>query len=313
MAALTSRRRLPRLGKASPIRPRYLPTLLVLPAFVVLLAITIFPLLFTATLTVLSWELTTNAPARFVALGNFATVLFEDSRFWNAMRNTAVLVVVGVGLQVILGTGLALLVNRVRRGRTLIVSLLLIPVMIAPVVAGFQFRMIYNDQSGPLNYLIGLLTGGLWHGTAWLADPSVALISILLADVWQWTPFMILIVLAGLQAIPEEIHEAALVDGATPRQQATHITLPLIVPVIVIGILVRMMDTFKLFDIVYQLTAGGPGSTTETIAYYTYLQGFKYFSLGYTAAMAFIQLAVITIVARVFLGYQKRTQNRGSL
>ena len=118
MAALTSRRRLPRLGKASPIRPRYLPTLLVLPAFVVLLAITIFPLLFTATLTVLSWELTTNAPARFVALGNFATVLFEDSRFWNAMRNTAVLVVVGVGLQVILGTGLALLVNRVRRGRT---------------------------------------------------------------------------------------------------------------------------------------------------------------------------------------------------
>ncbi len=313
MAQLTARRRLPGLGKASPLRPRFLPTLLVLPALIVLLAITIFPLLFTATLTVFSWELTTNAPAQFVALGNFATILFGDGRFWNAMRNTAVLVVFGVGLQVILGTGLALLVNRLRRGRTLIVSLLLIPVMIAPVVAGFQFRMIYNDQSGPLNYLIGVLTGGLWHGMAWLAEPSVALISILIADVWQWTPFMILIVLAGLQAIPEEIHEAALVDGASAPQQAWHITLPLVVPVIVIGILVRMMDTFKLFDIVYQLTAGGPGSTTETIAYYTYLQGFKYFSLGYTAAMAFIQLIVITIVARVFLGYQKRTQQRGSL
>lgn len=313
MVQLTTRRRLPGLGKPSPIRPRFLPTLLVLPAFIVLLAITIFPLLYTATLTLFSWELTTKASAQFVALGNFGRILFEDGRFWNAMRNTTVLVVVGVGLQVILGTGLALLVNRLRRGRTLIVSLILMPVMIAPVVAGFQFRMIYSDQSGPLNNIIEVLTGGLWRGTAWLAEPSVALISILIADVWQWTPFMILIVLAGLQAIPEELHEAARIDGASAPQQVWHITLPLVMPVIVVGILVRVMDTFKLFDIVYQLTAGGPGSTTETIAYYTYLQGFKFFSLGYTAAMAVIQLIVITIVARIFLGYQKRMQQRGSL
>lgn len=305
--------RLPGLGRPSPIRPRFLPLLLVLPAFIVLLAITIFPLLYTATLTVFSWELTTKASAQFVALGNFGRILFEDGRFWNAMRNTTLLVVVGVGLQVILGTGLALLVNRLRRGRTLIVSLILIPVMIAPVVAGFQFRMIYNDQFGPLNDIIQFLTGGLWRGIAWLADPSVALIAILIADVWQWTPFMILIVLAGLQAIPDELHEAARVDGASARQQVWHISLPLVLPVIVVGILVRMMDTFKLFDIVYQLTAGGPGSTTETIAYYTYLQGFKFFSLGYTAAMAVIQLIVITIVAKIFLGYQKRMQRRGSL
>lgn len=313
MAQPMTRRWLPGRGRASPIRPRYLPILLVLPAFIVLLAITIFPLLFTGTLTVFSLELTTKVPAQFVALGNFGRILFEDGRFWNAMRNTAVLVVIGVGLQVILGTGLALIVNRLRRGRTLLVSLLLIPVMIAPVVAGFQFRMIYNDQSGPLNHIIGVLTGGLWHGVAWLAEPSVALIAVIIADVWQWTPFMILIVLAGLQAIPEEIHEAALVDGASARQHAWYITLPMVLPVIVVGILIRMMDTFKLFDIVYQLTAGGPGSTTETIAYYTYLQGFKYFSLGYTAAMAFIQLIVIVIVARIFLGYQKRMQQRGSL
>jgi multiple sugar transport system permease protein len=308
-----ARRWLPGLGKPSPIRPRYLPALLVLPAFIVLLAITIFPLVYTATLTLFSWELTTKAPAQFVALGNFARVLFGDGRFWNAMRNTTVLVVFGVGLQVILGTGLALLINRLRRVRTLTVSLILIPVMIAPVVAGFQFRMIYNDQYGPLNHIIEVLTGGLWGGTAWLAEPSVALISILIADVWQWTPFMILIVLAGLQAIPEELHEAARVDGASAPQHVWHITLPLVMPVIVVGILVRMMDTFKLFDIVYQLTAGGPGSTTETVAYYTYLQGFKFFSLGYTAAMAVIQLIVITIVAKFFLGYQKRMQQRGSL
>lgn len=313
MAQRLARGRLPGLGRPSPIRPRFLPLLLVLPALIVLLAITIFPLLYTLFLTVFSWELTTKASAQFVALGNFGRILFEDGRFWNAMRNTTFLVVIGVGLQVILGTGLALLVNHLRRCRTLIVSLILIPVMIAPVVAGFQFRMIYNDQFGPLNDIIQFLTGGLWRGTAWLADPSVALIAILIADVWQWTPFMVLIVLAGLQAIPDELHEAARVDGASTRQHLWHITLPLLMPVIVVGILVRMMDTFKLFDIVYQLTAGGPGSTTETLAYYTYLQGFKFFSLGYTAAMAVIQVVVITIVAKIFLGYQKRMQQRGAL
>lgn len=313
MVQSRTHRWLPGLGKPSPIRPRYLPALLVLPAFIVLLAITIFPLVYTAILTLFSWELAARAPAQFVGLGNFVRVLFEDGRFWNAMQNTTVLVVFGVGLQVVLGTGLALLVNRLRRIRTLVVSLILIPVMIAPVVAGFQFRVIYNHQFGPLNHIIEVLTGGLWRGTAWLAEPSVALISILIADVWQWTPFMILIVLAGLQAIPVELHEAARVDGASAPQRVWHIVLPIVMPVIVVGILVRMMDTFKLFDIVYQLTAGGPGSSTETIAYYTYLQGFKFFSLGYTAAMAVVQLIVIIIIAKFFLAYQKGLQQRGSL
>jgi multiple sugar transport system permease protein len=209
-------------------------------------------------------------------------------------------------LQVVLGTGLALILNQFGRTRTWLVSLFLIPVMIAPVVAGFQFRMIYHDQYGPLNYFIQTLSGGLFHGFAWIADPSVALVSIMLTDVWQWTPFMLLIVLAGLQSIPVELNEAAVVDGASGWQIFWSITLPILLPIIIIGILVRFMDTFKLFDIIYQLTAGGPGSVTETIAFYTYLQGFKFFSLGYTAAMAFIQLIVITIVAQVFLGYQKR-------
>jgi len=216
-------------------------------------------------------------------------------------------------LQLIIGTVLALLLNRLGRARTWLVSLFLIPVMIAPVVAGFQFRMIYNDQFGPLNYIIQVLSRGHLRGYAWIADPSVALFSIMLTDVWQWTPFMLLIMLAGLQSVPVEFYEAAEVDGASGWQMFWRITLPLLLPVIIIGILVRFMDTFKLFDVVYQLTGGGPGSVTETIAFYTYLQGFKFFSLGYTAAMAFIQLVVITIVAQVFLGYQKRQRAGGGL
>jgi multiple sugar transport system permease protein len=294
-------------------RTRLVPILFVLPAVLVLIAINVFPLVYTLRLTVVSWELTTAFPAKFVGLQNFIQILFKDARFWNAMKNTGILVVVGVGLQVVLGTGIALVLNQLGRTRTLLVSLILIPVMIAPVVAGFQFRMIYHDQFGPLNYIIEILSGGHVRGYAWIADPAVALFSVMMTDVWQWTPFMILIVLAGLQSIPVELHEAAVVDGASSWQLFWRITLPLLLSVIVIGILVRLMDTFKLFDIVYQLTGGGPGSVTETIAYYTYLQGFKFFSLGYTAAMAFIQLIIITVIAQVFLGYQKRQRGEVAL
>ena len=293
-----------RLGK------RKVPILFVLPAAVTLLAITVFPLIYEVRLAFMSWELTTNNPARFVGLKNFATILFHDQRFWNSMRVTMVLIVIGVSIQLVAGTGLAVLLNRLRRSRTLLVSLFLIPVMIAPVVAGFQFRMIYHDQFGPLNYLIQLVTGGRWHGLAWIADPKIALGAIMFTDIWQWTPFLMLIVLAGLQSISPEMYEAAEVDGSSRTQTFWLVTLPLILPVIVIGILIRAMDSFKLFDIIYLVTGGGPGNKTETISFYTYLQGFKFFSLGYTAAMAFLQLIVITLIAQVFVRFQKRVIGR---
>jgi multiple sugar transport system permease protein len=288
------------------IRRRRTAYLFVLPAAVTLLAITIFPLVYELRLVFVSWELTTNTPPEFVGLGNLITVLFHDARFWDSMRVTAILLVLGVALELGIGTVLALLLNRLGRWRTPLVSLFLIPVMIAPVVAGFQFRMIYHDQFGPLNYIIELLTAGHWHGLAWIADPNVALFAIVMTDVWQWTPFLMLIVLAGLQSVPTELYEAAEVDGSSGWQSFFRITLPLLLPVIIIGILIRAMDAFKLFDIIYLVTGGGPGNVTETISFYTYLQGFKFFSLGYTAAMAFIQLAIITLIARFFLGFQKR-------
>src|SRR5437588_555578 len=216
----------PRIATAR--RSRRTPVLMVLPAAVVLAAITLFPLLFTLRLTVLSWELTTGFPPRFIGLQNFVRVLAQDPRFWNAMANTGVLVAVGVGLQTAIGIGLALELNRLRRGRTLVLSLLLIPVMIAPVIAGFQFRMILNDQYGPLNYLLDALTFGRVHGYAWLADPGVALWAVMAADVWQWTPFMTLVVLAGLRSLPGELLEAAEVDGATGPQALRRVTLPLL-------------------------------------------------------------------------------------
>ncbi len=296
-------------ASASPaaLRRRSVGILFVLPAALTLLAITIFPLIYELRLVFMSWELTTNAPPQFVGLQNLGRVLFQDERFWASMRVTGTLIVLGVAIQLSIGTGLALLLSRLGgRLRTPLVSIFLIPVMIAPVVAGFQFRMIYHDQFGPLNYLIELITFGQWRGFAWIADPKVALFSILMTDVWQWTPFLMLIVLAGLQSIPLELYEAAEVDGASAWQMFWRITVPLLLPVVIIGILIRAMDSFKLFDIVYLVTGGGPGNVTETISFYTYLQGFKFFSLGYTAAMAFIQLIVITLIAQFFLRFQKR-------
>jgi multiple sugar transport system permease protein len=290
------------------LKKRRVAIFFVLPAALILLAITVFPLIYELRLAFMSWELTTNFPAKFVGFQNFGKILFRDARFWSSLRVTGFLIVFGVGIQLAIGTVLALLLNRLRRPRTLLVSLFLIPVMIAPVVAGFQFRMIYHDQFGPLNYLIEMATGGRWRGFAWIANPKIALIAIMFTDIWQWTPFLMLIVLAGLQSISLELLEAAEVDGANPWQTFWRITIPLLLPVIIIGILIRAMDSFKLFDIIYLVTGGGPGNVTETISFYTYLQGFKFFSLGYTAAMAFIQLIVITVIAKFFINIQKRQQ-----
>src|SRR5581483_8755742 len=309
---LAFRPRTIRFSIASSVERRYRTTavLFVLPALVLLLAITIYPLIRTLSLTVMAQELTVSPDAEYVGLQNFQKVL-ADGRFWNAMQNTSFLVVVGVAIQLVAGTGLALLLSEIGRSRSVWVSLFLIPVMIAPVVAGFQFRVILNDSFGPLNYLIKWVSGGLISPPAWSADPKTALFSIMLTDLWQWTPFMLLIVLAGLQSISVELLEAAEVDGASYWQTFWRIKIPILLPVIIIGILIRLMDTFKTFDLVYLLTGGGPGSSTETIAYYTYLNGFKFFSMGYTAAMAFVQLVVIILVSRAFLAIQNRQQKVG--
>lgn len=275
------------------------------PTLIILLLITVYPLLYTLRLAFVRWELSNAAaPITFVGLENFGRVL-NDGRFWEAMRHTGLLIAGGVVIELILGVGLALLLNQVSRFRALLVALFLIPVMIAPVVSGYMFRLILHTDVGPLNYLIYLMNGGSSRGIGWLSDANFALFSIMLTTIWQWTPFLLLIALAGLQSIPQEIVESARVDGANDWRTFWSIKLPLLLPVLTVGLLIRIMDTFKTFDLVYLLTSGGPGNATETVAYYTYLKGFRDFSMGYTAAMAFVQVIVITIIARAILALQK--------
>lgn len=290
------------------VERRYrLPAILfVLPALLLLLSITIYPLIRTLTLSFRSLELAISPVEVGVGWDNYERIFTNDPRFWNSIQNTGVLAFAGVAIQVILGLALALMVIEMGRARTVWVTLFMIPIMIAPVVAGFQFRVIFNDTFGPLNYLIEEISGGRIQPPAWVADPDTSLLTIMITDIWQWTPFMLLLALAALESLSIELIEAAQVDGASYWQILRRIKVPLILPVLLLGILIRMMDVFKTFDLVFLLTEGGPGSSSETVAYYTYLNGFKFFSMGYTAALAFVQLIVIIFVSQIFLVLLKR-------
>jgi multiple sugar transport system permease protein len=247
--------------------------------------------------------LTTAAPPQFVGLANYGR-LFTDARLGNAIRNTTLLLIPGIIIQITLGLLIALLFNRDFPLKRIAMALLLIPVMITPVVSGFNWKLIFHEQFGPLNYLIQLLHLG--GGRAWIAERSTAIYTILAVDTWQWTPFVAMVLLAGLQAIPRQVYEATNVDGARPWQVFWRVTLPLLAPTFVLVTLLRTIFILRIFDPVMILTGGGPGDATETLSVYTYFSGFRYFSMGYTSALAVLQLVILTVVANLFLVVIKR-------
>lgn len=271
---------------------------MVLPATLTLLAITIYPLIYSLRISFFRYDLTAAGDPAFIGLENYRRLLFEDARFWSSLGRTGYLVVAGITIQVILGLALASLLTRLGRARPLVTSLTLIPVMMAPVVVATQGVVIYNAQYGPINYLLNRI--GI-PGLVWLGDPGIALQTILLTDVWQWTPFVALIMAAGMSSLPDELYEAAAVDGASPWQTFRRVTLPLLQPLIIVVILLRLMDIFKMFDYVYVMTRGGPGSATETLSYYNYLQGLQFFSFGYAAALSFAQIIILSVFATVLV------------
>lgn len=277
--------------------------LMAAPAVALLFIVTILPLIFSLGVSLTNLQYGTPAPFGFEGLGNYVRALTEDTRFLNAMVNTGLLLFGGLALQIVLGYFIASLLFRIERGRTLILSLLLIPSIISQVVAGWQGRLIFNATTGPLNALLAMV--GI-DGPAWLATPETSLLTILITDTWQWTPFMTLIMLAALQGISQDVLEAATLDGAHGWSLFRFMILPLILPITAIGILLRSVDLFKTFDLVYILTQGGPGSSSETLTYYTYVQGFKFFSPGYAAALTFVQLVIVVIAAKLFLSFVAR-------
>lgn len=269
--------------------------LLITPAVSVLLALSIFPLIHAISL---SLQVTSGGTTLW-SLGNF-TRLFSDQFFLAALAHTLVYAASALTIEFFLGLGLAVLLHRQIRARRFFRAALLAPMMLPTVVAGVVWRLMLNPNFGAVNGTLkgmGLNTDAL----TWTSSPGLAMISIIAVDVWQWTPFMFLILLAGLQAIPQEPYEAALIDGSNAWQTFRHITLPLLKPAILVALLLRTMDLLRVFDQVFILTEGGPGFATETISLYIYRTAFRFSDFGYAAAMSFVLLVVTNIVSLFYL------------
>jgi multiple sugar transport system permease protein len=271
---------------------RSLAYLLLAPTIAVLLALTIYPLIYSVRI---SFQSNSGAPT----LQNFAR-LFSDQFFLSALAHTLVYAAIALTIEFLLGLGLALLLDSQIRARNIFRVLLLVPLMLAPVVVGVIWRLMLNSNFGAVNATLksfGVNTDLL----TWTASPKLAMASVIIADVWQWTPFMFLILLAGLQAIPQEPYEAALVDGSSPWQTFRHVTLPLLKPAILIALLLRTMDLLRVFDHIFILTEGGPGFATETVSLYIYRTAFRFSNFGYAAAMSFVLLLITNIISLAYI------------
>jgi len=276
-------------------RSRYV---FILPATIMILVFSLFPLFFSLVLSFVSWDLSRlQGGIRFVGLKNFAE-LISDHRFWNTARATLIFVLGGVALQYIVGLGIALLLNKDIRFRRFFRVVFLMPMMLTPAAVGYVGRMLFNQTQGPVNYLIKHLGGPV---IPWLSNSVMALPSLILVDTWEWVPFMIIVLLAGLQSLPPEVYEAAAADGASSFQVFRHVTFPMILPTTVTVILIRGLEAFKLFDIVAVMTGGGPGNATESVTWYAYLTALTFGRLGYASAIAYCLLIMVTIFSLVFL------------
>ena len=283
---------------------RGFPWALVLPCVIVLLVVAIGPTLYVVVLSFSKY--TPRQPLQFVGLRNFIRA-FGNPRFWHGLYVTAWFVFLGIGLQLLLGFASALSLQRVStRFRQFATTIILIPMMIAPTVVGVLWKMIYKARYGALNYLLEISLG--IQGPDWLADKTAAMVGLLIADIWEWTPFMTILLLAGLQSLSREIYEAAYVDGSSAWQVFKNMTLPLMKPFIFLAVFLRMIDAWKTFDLIFGVTRGGPGDFTESISWYTYKVGFTYFEQGYAAALSFIQLLVIIFLGKALLTQLTRVE-----
>jgi multiple sugar transport system permease protein len=269
-----------------------------LPAVVLILVLSVFPLVFSLALAFLSWDLSRlEGGVRWVGLDNFRTLL-SDGRAFNTTRITLTFVVGAVALQYVLGLGLALLLSQEIRFRRFFRIVFLLPMMLTPAAVGYVGRMMLNESIGPVNDAIKHLGLPL---PAWITNPALALPSVVLVDSWEWTPFVFIVLLAGLQSLPTDVYEAAHVDGASGWQTFRYVTFPLLVPISVTVVLIRALEAFKLFDIVSVMTGGGPGTATETVTLYAYLVAMKNGNLGYASAIAYSLLVLVTIFSLAFL------------
>lgn len=263
------------------------------PAIVVLLAIGLFPLLYSLYVSFQNISMTAGQGG-FVGFRNYVR-LFSDARLWWALVHTLVITAIALPLQTVLGLAIAVFFQRPMIARPVMIGLLILPTVIAPIVAGAIWRLMFNDRFGPVNQILSFLWGEPVN-ILWTVKPEWVYPAILIAEVWQWTPFMFLLSLAALGAVDMSLIEAARVDGASPWRIFRRVILPSIWSIMAVAILIRGLDLLRLFDIVWVLTRGGPGSRTETVSIYVYIQGFSNFDTSYTGAMTVLMVILFSVL-----------------
>jgi multiple sugar transport system permease protein len=269
--------------------------LFLLPGLIVLLLIILFPLLFTIRVSFSSWN--SSAPGLdWIGAKNYVRLL-ADGRYWESLGRLAILATATVAIQYVLGFALALLVWREVKAKRFFRVLFLVPMMTTPVIMTVIWRTIFHESLGPANDVLTLF--GL-PAQAWLTSSAPAVVAVMVVEIWQWTPFMLLLLLAGLLSLPREPFLAAAIDGAGPIRTFFRVTFPLMGPISVGAIIIRLIEASKIMETVYVLTSGGPGTATETSSFYIYIRGLRDFQIGYAASLSFTYL-VIMIVSLTFI------------
>jgi len=270
-----------------------------LPGLIVLLGILIFPIVFTVRLSLSSWDIIVPG-LDWIGIDNYIRLFTDDRRYWEALARLIFFSSVTVFLQYVIGFTLAHLVWKEVILKRFLRVLFLIPMMTTPVIMTVIWRTIFHESLGPVNDILSNF--GVTY-IPWLTDESWGKLSVIIVEVWQWTPFMFLLLLAGLLSLPKEPYLAAAIDGAGPVRTFFYVTFPLMAPISIGAVIIRVIEASKILDTVYVLTSGGPGTATETSSFYIYIKGLREFQLGYSAAMSFTYLIImiisLTIIAKL--------------
>ena len=284
---------------------RHFKYLMIAPAILILLMVGIFPLIYSLVVSFQNITMT-EVDTSFAGLLNYKQ-LFRDQRLWESLMHTAIITVIALPLELVFGFLLAQLFLDRMPGRQIYVALLVLPTVISPIVAGATWRLMFDVRFGP----IGQILSAIWGESVnilWTVNPSFVYPAIIICEVWQWTPFMFLLLLAALSNVDPSQLEAAEIDGASYMRVLRQIVIPAIAPVVAVAVLIRGLDLVRTFDIIWALTQGGPGSMTETISLYTYVIGFTQFDTSYTAAVAFLVIALLTVIVTLLIRRMELTR-----
>jgi multiple sugar transport system permease protein len=277
--------------------------LFIIPTITFLILINIFPLLYSLILSFADYSAISGKPPDWIGIRNYRELL-HDPHVWESLYLTMKYVLISVSGQLVVGFSIALLLNRKIPAKGLITTLLLLPMMMSMAIVGLFWKLLYGPSWGIINYLLGL------GKFVWLSNSDMALLAIAITDIWMWSPFVMLLSLAGLSAIPKHLYEAAAIDRASGWFTFSRITLPQVIPLLLIAVIFRTLEAFKTFDLAFIMTGGGPGTATELISIKLYNMAFPQWQTGKSCALAYILLIMIIGISNIYIKYLNKAKER---